>query len=316
MNLQVHIKPDDYLQLMSDEVCFPKEELTQPLQFHPEPAPHSDSQLKLEQFLQPENKLIIPEHLKEYLEDIYRELKIEESESKGAINPDYFLFQCDINEQMRAILIDWLIEVQLKFKLRDETLFLTVILIDKYLSKKLILRSKLQLLGVSAMMIACKQEEILVPHVRDFVYITDKAYQNEEVLAMEAEVLNVLDFKVLSPSSLRFYELIAQFFKFDMKEFMFGRYMMEIFLLDPRINKYSPSIIACTSAYIVMKYFNFKNYQLIYSPFFLSNGNAALMKDCAREMINLLENNENSSLGAVRRKFAKKEFCQVSLIKY
>jgi hypothetical protein len=45
----------------------------------------------------------------------------------------YMEKQNDINEKMRAILVDWLIEVHLKFKLLPETLFLTVNIIDRYL---------------------------------------------------------------------------------------------------------------------------------------------------------------------------------------
>lgn len=90
--------------------------------------------------------------------------------------------QEDINEKMRAILIDWLIEVHLKFKLVPESLFLTVNLIDRYLEKETVNRQKLQLVGVTAMLIACKYEEIYPPIVKDFVYITDNAYTKEEIL--------------------------------------------------------------------------------------------------------------------------------------
>jgi hypothetical protein len=55
----------------------------------------------------------------------------------------YMTKQTDINEKMRAILIDWLIEVHLKFKLLPETLFLTVNMIDRYLDKVVIPRTKL-----------------------------------------------------------------------------------------------------------------------------------------------------------------------------
>lgn len=97
----------------------------------------------------------------------------------------YMNKQTDINEKMRAILIDWLIEVHLKFKLLPETLFLTVNMIDRYLEKTVIPRTKLQLIGVTAMLIASKYEEIYAPEVRDFVYITDRAYTKEEILKME-----------------------------------------------------------------------------------------------------------------------------------
>lgn len=83
---------------------------------------------------------------------------------------------------MRAILVDWLIEVHYKFKLLPETLFLTTNLIDRYLERQPIHRTKLQLIGVTSMLIASKYEEIYAPEVKDFVYITDKAYLKEEIL--------------------------------------------------------------------------------------------------------------------------------------
>lgn len=83
---------------------------------------------------------------------------------------------------MRAILIDWLVEVHLKFKLVPETLYLTVNLIDRYLEKEQVNRQKLQLVGVTSMMIASKYEEIYPPIIKDFVYITDNAYTKEEIL--------------------------------------------------------------------------------------------------------------------------------------
>ena len=83
---------------------------------------------------------------------------------------------------MRAILVDWLIDVHQKFKLLSETLFLAVNIIDRFLSIRLINRNKLQLIGVTAAMIATKYEEIYPPTVKDWVYITDNAYKKEEIL--------------------------------------------------------------------------------------------------------------------------------------
>lgn len=97
---------------------------------------------------------------------------------------------------MRAILVDWLVDVHLKFKLLAETLFLTVNLIDRYLSVKQVQRSRLQLVGVSAMLITTKYEEIYPPTVKDFVYITDNAYTKDEVLEMECDILQTLDFDI------------------------------------------------------------------------------------------------------------------------
>lgn len=84
--------------------------------------------------------------------------------------------QPEINDKMRAILVDWLIEVHLKFKLQAETLFITINIIDRFLEKQKVGKSRLQLVGVTALLIACKYEEIYPPEMKDFVYITDRAY--------------------------------------------------------------------------------------------------------------------------------------------
>jgi len=112
--------------------------------------------------------------------------------------------QKDINEKMRGILIDWLVEVHLKFKLLPETLYLTINIIDRYLAKTNINRSKLQLVGISAMFIATKYEEIYPPECKDFIYITDKAYNEDDLIEMELDILQKLDMNLTIPSILKF----------------------------------------------------------------------------------------------------------------
>jgi cyclin B len=80
---------------------------------------------------------------------------------------------------MRMILFGWLIEVHNKFKLLPETLYLTLNLIDRYCERKQVARVNYQLLGITSMLIASKYEEIYAPEIRDFVYITDKAYNRQ-----------------------------------------------------------------------------------------------------------------------------------------
>jgi len=80
---------------------------------------------------------------------------------------------------MRKVLIDWLVEVHLNFKLLPETLFIAVNLIDRYSMHHQIIRKNYQLVGVTCMLIASKYEEIYPPHIKDFIYITDSAYTND-----------------------------------------------------------------------------------------------------------------------------------------
>ncbi|KAK6160825.1 hypothetical protein DH2020_004206 [Rehmannia glutinosa] len=127
----------------------------------------------------------------EYIDDIYAYYK--RTESSSCVPPNYMEHQFDINERMRGILIDWLIEVHYKFELMDETLYLTVNLIDRFLAVQSVVRKKLQLVGVTAMLLACKYEEVSVPVVEDLILISDKAYHRQEVLDM----LELLSFFII-----------------------------------------------------------------------------------------------------------------------
>uniref|UniRef100_A0A7N0UMG3 Cyclin-like domain-containing protein n=1 Tax=Kalanchoe fedtschenkoi TaxID=63787 RepID=A0A7N0UMG3_KALFE len=118
----------------------------------------------------------------EYVDDIYSFYR--KSENASFVAHTYMAGQSDINERMRAILIDWLIEVHYKFELMEETLFLTVSLIDRFLERQPVVRKELQLVGITAMLMACKYEEVSVPVVTDFIYISDKAYTRKDILNM------------------------------------------------------------------------------------------------------------------------------------
>lgn len=80
------------------------------------------------------------------------------STNKNLTSHNYFDFQQDITEHMRAVLLNWLVDVHLKYKLKPETLFITMNIVDDYLSHKSIHRSKLQLLGITSLWIAAKYE--------------------------------------------------------------------------------------------------------------------------------------------------------------
>ena len=83
-----------------------------------------------------------------------------------------------------------------KFKLWSETLYITVNIIDRYLSAVRLPGDKLQLLGTAAMLISTKYEEIYPPTVRDFLYISDKQFTREELLKMEESILFQLQFNM------------------------------------------------------------------------------------------------------------------------
>lgn len=97
---------------------------------------------------------------------------------------------------MRAILVDWIISVHAKFKLLPETLYLTTNLIDRYFSMFNVQKNEVQLVGVAALLIATKYEEIYPPTVKDFIYLTDNTYSRQQILQMEKNILFNLNFEI------------------------------------------------------------------------------------------------------------------------
>merc|ERR1719498_2333085 len=98
----------------------------------------------------------------------------------------------------------------MKYRLRSETLFLTVNPIDRYLSIANVMRKKLQLLGVVAMFIASKFEEINPPELHEFVHITDNAYTKDDVLVMECTMLTALNWKIVVSTAANFFERLQK----------------------------------------------------------------------------------------------------------
>ncbi|XP_034706442.1 cyclin-B2-2-like [Vitis riparia] len=99
----------------------------------------------------------------EYVEELYASYG--RMESSSFVSLDYMVRQFDINHKMKAMLIDGLIEVHNRFELTEETLFLIVTLVDRFLSQQTLARKKLQLVGLVVVLLACKYEEVPVPVV-------------------------------------------------------------------------------------------------------------------------------------------------------
>lgn len=277
------------------------------------PKEESKSILKSEELLTGNPNIFNPnpQLVDEYVDDIFQHLK--EIEFNITTNPLYMKSQTDINEKMRAILIDWLVEVHLKFKLVPETLFLTVNLIDRYLNKKTIMRNRLQLVGVTAMLIACKYEEIYAPEVKDFVYITDKAYTKDEIFAMESDILLTLDFNVTVPSSFRYMEIFNRYLKLEENAIMFCRYLLELFLVEYKMIKYNPSLLAASTMYITLKITKKMEAEKVTE---LIGYTDEVLKECAKDICQILDNVEKNSLQAIRNKFSLPKYMEVAKIKF
>ena len=264
------------------------------------------------------NNVQIP---KDYLNIIYYNLLKEEKEGiEPKADYHYMKNQKEINDKMRSILVDWIIDVHFKFGFTDETLFMTISIIDRYLTISQITRTNFQLLGITALMIATKHEEIDLPKIDDFIYITDNAYVKNDVVKMENDVLSKLNFSFLYPSPIKFFEYLSFHFNFTKKLHMMGKYLMETFLLDVKNVKYKPSIISCACAYIVMKFFKMSNYHDSYNKKFFNldeNSNEysqSNIKECAKDICLLIDNINKLNYQACFKKYSKPEQEKVAII--
>lgn len=139
--------------------------------------------------------------------------------------------------------------------------------IDRYLSGNVMDRQRLQLLGVSCMMIASKYEEICAPQVEEFCYITDNTYFKDEVLEMESAVLNFLKFEMTAPTTkcfLRRFVRPAQglVMQDSLQLECLRKYIAELSLLDYSMLCYTPSLIAASVIFLAkfilaVSYFSF-----------------------------------------------------------
>ena len=178
----------------------------------------------------------------EYAKSTYEYLN--QLESRIKIDPSYFDTQTEIKPKMRSILIDWLVQVHHRFKLYQETLYLTVWVIDRYLMRKQVKKNKLQLVGVSAMLLAAKYEEIYTPEVRDFVYITDSAYSGHEIREMEKNMFFTLDYCLGTPLCIHFLRRYSKAGEVSPDMHLMSKFLMELAQTQLISVTYPPSQLA------------------------------------------------------------------------
>lgn len=229
------------------------------------------------------------------------------------VAPDYMSTkQTDINDKMRAILVDWLVDVHIKFKLMDETLHLTMNLIDRYLEVAPVGRRNLQLVGVTAMLVASKYEEIWAPEVRDFVYISDRAYNRDQILQMEKNMLNLLKFNLTIPTTHHF---LQRFIKAagvaDETELVtYAKYLVELALPDYASLSFPYSKIAAAAVSSACAVYGRDPLPRALARH--SGYSEECLRECINHLGNLYRKASSASLTAVFKKYDTEKYSHVS----
>merc|ERR1712168_705046 len=231
---------------------------------------------------------------------------------------DNFLVGCPVTGKMRAVLVDWLVEVQQQFKLLQETFFLTLDIIDRYLNRegRYVHKSQLQLVGVSAMFLASKIEEIYAPEISDFVYITDDTYTAEEIRCTELRILKVLDFNLSRPSSLVFLRRFSKAGDVDMLQHNLAKYVLELAMVEYSLVSLRPSFLAASALHLSLLILNplSSGSETVWSPTlaYYSKYSSAQLSSTISKMAGLVVNVSSGKLQAVTVKYSSPKLMKVS----
>ena len=255
------------------------------------------------------NDIIIYDFEKEYFFDYFEYILSIESDFLPKF--DYMnLIQNDINENMRNILLEWLFELHIKFQLHQETFLLTINIIDRYLSIKKINRNYLQLLGITAMLISCKYDEIYTPKIKDFIYYTDYTYNVKEVINMEFEILNTLDFNINFASSLSFLNMYKNLYlKINENMNSFCNFLINLAAVEYKMIKFKSSHIAISIIFISYLQFN----QNI-NEFYLNNNKFKLKSEIIESIKNIIKSwikIDDNKFQVIKRKYMSDKYYQI-----
>lgn len=154
---------------------------------------------------------------------------------------------------MRAVLIDWIIEVHYIFELLPETLFLTCNIIDRFLSRRSVALSKIQLVGLAALYIAVKFEEVAAPRMKDFLKMASKSFQPEDMMKAERYILQVIEFQLVYPNPVNFLRRTTKNVPFDEPSRWLAKYFMEVSCIDHRFIGIKPSEIAAAAFWLAQR---------------------------------------------------------------
>lgn len=283
-----------------------------------EPESYSSKQLPVEDIdLDRDN----PQLVSYYAKDIYQYLR--QLEKTYAVRQHY-MDGYTIRPTMRTILVDWLVDVHGRFKMLQETLYLTIAVMDSFLqADPTINRRELQLVGLTAMLIAAKFEETWAPEVNDFVYMSDKAYTSKDVLNMECRMLRKLNFALGRPLPLHFLRRNTQaasqiLDQVDVLHHTLSKYLMELTLPEYGFCHYLPSELAaaalCLSLRILDENDTDPSKLWNHSMVFYSGYSYEYLEPLMEKLCSLIASADASKFQAVRKKYACSKLYNISTI--
>jgi len=259
-----------------------------------------------------------PLTLNEYAADIFRrafELEREVVTSAGALGGGPGGRQPHVSEKMRAILVDWLVELHLacnkKYRLSPETLHLAVQVVDRVLAHPAapaVTRKTFQLLGVAAFLVASKYEDIYPPYLEDLTYYTDSAYTGQDIMDEEARIAALLKFRFSLPTA---YPFLLRFLKAGAANkgtVQLANYFSEQALHEAALLDHAPSRVAACCVWAARKNQGRRPWTPILE--YHSGYTEEDLKPCLTDMTNTFK--KRNHVKAVHRKFGNPRFGSIA----
>jgi len=258
-----------------------------------------------------------PQLVVEYVNDIYSYLR--HLETVQCVEADYLAGQTELLPKMRAVLIDWLVGVHLQFHLLQETLYTTVAILDRFLQVEVgaISRNKLQLVGVAAMLVAAKYEEIYAPEVKDFVYITDRAYTEKDILRMEIRILATLKFDLGRPLPLHFLRRASKAGGVEAATHTLAKYIVELSLGVYNLCDLPPSRLSAAALALAMRMLDpASSLESVWGSSLIHYTKYTLeeIRPTIERLAVILVNAPTAKLATVYQKYSNKKFMKIARI--
>ncbi|XP_037496590.1 putative cyclin-B3-1 isoform X2 [Jatropha curcas] len=247
----------------------------------------------------------------EYVDEIYQFYWVSETQDFSLAN--YKSIQTEITPQMRGVLVNWLIEVHLKFELMQETLYLLVKVLDQYLSQVQIKKNDMQLVGLTALLLASKYEDYWHPMIKDLLSISAESYTRKQMLVMEKHILKKLKFRLNTPTPYVFMLRFLKAAQSDVELKHLAFYLIELCLVEYEALKFKPSMLCAAAIYVARS-------TLQKAPAWTSllakhaRYEVSQIRDCAEMILRFHKAASISHLKVTYGKYMKPEFSSVAAL--
>ncbi|XP_020202446.1 putative cyclin-B3-1 [Cajanus cajan] len=248
----------------------------------------------------------------EYIDEIYQYYWV--TEAHNPVLANYMSIQTDITPHLRGILINWLIEVHFKFDLMPETLYLTVTLLDQYLSQVTIKKTVMQLVGLTALLLASKYEDFWHPRVKDLISISAESYTRDQMLGMEKLMLRKLKFRLNTPTPYVFMVRFLKAAQSDKKLEHMAFFLIDLCLVEYEALAFKPSLLCASALYVARC-----TLQMTppWTPLLHKHARyeVSQLRDCADMILKFHKASGNGKLKVAYEKYSRQELSRVAAVK-